>query len=311
MDISFIIITNGKKPQELSAQVNSILGLSITNYEIIIIGEVSNLKYDSLKIKLIKDSESASRGSLGALRNNACKLAIYENLVISDDDMLFTKDWYQNLLKAPSFQILTTCIRNPDGTRFWDNACYMSPIHGHVNLNYNEEDDYKYMSGGQSWLIKKSVWEQVKWDEDLLIYKMKNLEDYSKGLHNEDTDFALRCREKGFKITHYPEVIVYHNDATYTGIGRMVRRRSVQKDESWALSFNFPEKISLEFAINLINYGLHAEGADLLRKIASEGSLIGQQALKQFEDQLGGILENSQFTFDNIEYKDLIKLYGV
>ncbi len=308
MDISFIIITNGIKSEELLLQVKSITSQNIPNYEIIIVGK-TNHKFDLPQISFIEDSYNADRGSLGGLRNKACEVAKYNNLVISDDDMLFTKDWYVNLLKSSDFEILTTCIRNPDGTRFWDNACYMSPVHGHINLNYNEEDDYKYMSGGQSWLIKKSVWEKVKWDEELLIYKMKNLQDYSKGLHNEDTDFALRCRNSGYKIVHDPDIVVYHNDITYTGIGKVVRRRTLQKDYLWWKNFNFSDQIAIHFVKILLQYGLQAESADLLRKLSEDENFNAKQLLESLEIQLGGKLDNSNFSFYNEEYRKLIQHY--
>ncbi len=308
MEISFVIITNGIKSEELLLQVKSIIDQNIPTYEIIIVGK-TNQKFELPNIYYIEDSYNADRGSLGGLRNKACSIAKYENLVISDDDMIFPQNWYINLLKSPQFEILTTCIKNPDGTRFWDNACYMSPTHGHINLNYNEEDSHKYMSGGQSWLIKKLIWEKVKWDEELLIYKMHNLQDYSKGLHNEDTDFALRCRENGYKIVHDHNLIVYHNDKTYTGIGRMVRRRSIQKDYLWWKNFNFPDQIGISFANTLLQYGLQAEGADLLRKLSEDGNFNAKQLFENLEKELGGKLDNSNFSFYNDEYTKLIQHY--
>lgn len=310
MDLSFIIITNGKKKIELLNQIQSIQNLNIPKYEIIICGDISYFNYlKNNNLTLLEDSYNASRGSLGGLRNRACAKAKYENLVISDDDMLFSESWYNNLLDSTPFEILTTCIRNPDGTRFWDNACYQSPTRGHINLNYDEHDDHLYMSGGQSWLIKRELWESVKWDEDLLIYKMNNLTDYSKGLHNEDTDFALRCRSQNIKIQHNPNIVVFHNDKTYTGIGRMVRRRSFYKDHLWVKDVNFPEKVCLELSVNLINYGIHAEGIDLLRFLYNQKQSFSAKAiLENFEVQLGGALENSKFYFDyHPDYTDLLK----
>lgn len=309
MDISFIIITNGNKPQELLAQIQSIEALEIPKYEIIICGDIKNIDITKFTfVKYIENKKDAERGSLGGLRNRACETAAYSNLVISDDDMLFTNDWYVKTCQSEDYEIMTTCIRNPDGTRFWDNACYQSPTHGHTNLNYNEKDDYLYMSGGQSWLIKKSLWEKIKWNEDLLIYKMSNLQDYSKGLHNEDTDFSLRCREQNLKIKHNPNIVVFHNDKTYTGIGKMVRRRSFYPDHKWVESFKFPEKICLEFCSNLIKYGLHAEAADLLRYFfTTNGSFMSKNLLDSLEKSLGGPLENSDFYFEfHPDYNDLV-----
>lgn len=300
MDISFIIITNGNKPQELLAQILSIEALQVPNYEIIVCGDIKNIDITKfISVKYVENKKDAERGSLGGLRNRACEIALYSNLVISDDDMLFSKDWYVNTCQSEDYEIMTTCIRNPDGTRFWDNACYQSPIHGHINLNYDEKDEYLYMSGGQSWLIKKELWEKVKWDENLLIYKMNNLKDYSKGLHNEDTDFALRCRNKNLHIKHNPKIVVFHNDKTYTGIGRMVRRRSFYENHRWVLNFKFPEKICLEFCNQLVQYGIQAEAVDLLRYMAlNQNSFLCKNMLDSLESQLGGKLQNSDFYFD-------------
>lgn len=310
MNISFIIITNGLKPQELDLQIKSIEYQRIPNYEIVLVGKIDPKFKNKNTIKVIQDHFNAERGSLGGMRNKGVENSIYENLVISDDDMLFSKNWYKNLIQNKNFDILTTCIKSPDGTRFWDNACYMSPQRGHIILNPDETDDHLYMSGGQSWIIKKEICNKVKWNEELLIYKMKNLDDYNKGLHNEDTDFALRCRENNYKITYDHNTLVYHNDKSYTSIGRVVRRRLNKKSFDWCLSFDFPEKITLEFALNLVNYGFHAEGADLLRKlILTEQSFLAENTLNQIEEKLGGKLIDSNFSFNNEEYKDLINTY--
>jgi hypothetical protein len=306
MEISFIIITNGKKKTELELQVKSILNLNIQNYEIIICGNIDGLNYsNNSKLILIEDKYNAERGSLGGLRNNACYRAKYENIVISDDDMLFPLDWYQNLLIAPSFNILTTCIKNPDGTRFWDNSCYMSPIRGHINLNYNEQDDFMYMSGGQSWIIKKNIWSQVKWNENILIYEMKSRKDYSEGKHNEDTDFSLRCRELGAKITHYPKVLVYHNDKSYSSLGRIIFRRHFMKNPEWTSNLNLPEVFLIDFASKLLSSNI-IEGADILRSLVKNGSMSANLALDNYENLLGGKLENSDFSIYDKMYINLL-----
>ena len=304
MDISFIIITNGSKPDKLDEQLRSIQQQKIPNYEIVICGQnpipwIEGGQPENIKV--VNNEFDAVRGSLGGLRNRACEVVEYENLVISDDDMLFTKDWYANLLKAPDSDILTTCIRNPDGTRFWDNACYGTKPLRHFILNYNQSDDSLYMSGGQSWLMKKKVWDQVKWNPDILFYKAKSREDYEKGVLNEDLDYSLRCREAGFKVTHFKDVVVYHNDPTYTSIGRLVRRRNFQKDYRFWLGLNIPPQASLPWAKLLFSAGAEAEAADLIRKEIFCGSPEAYELLKEIETHLGGKLENSEFTFDNKE----------
>lgn len=307
MNISFIIITNNNKKEELSLQIESIKHLNIPNYEIILAGIIDQKYKNQNHIKYIEDEFNAKRGSLGGMRNNACSLASYDNLVISDDDMLFCEDWYINFQKInQNFDIITPRVKLPDGTRFWDHACYMSPEKGHIMLNPEEKDDYLYMSGGQSWVIKKQVWAKIKWDEEFLIYKMKSLDDYHRGIHNEDTDFALRCRKAGFIIRHEPSIRVYHNDPSYTSIGRLVRRRSETTKVGWANSLNFPEQILVQIAVLLINFSFEAEAADLLRSLINKNSFLAQQVFSQLEQKNGGQLLDSQYSEDNQEYKLLI-----
>lgn len=300
MDISFVIISDGKKSGKLAQQIFSIYKQSIPNYEIVIAGNVP-ATYANGKVKVIPDVYNAERGSLGGLRNTACLNTKYENLVISDDDMFFPTDWYKNLVQTDNFDILTTRIKNPDGTRFWDHACFMSPVRGHIILNPDEDDDHLYMSGGQSWLMKKYVWDKIQWDAELLFYNMKGLSDYDKGIHNEDTNFSLRCREAGFKISYDHRVKVFHNDATYTSIGRLVRRRSLYDSQKWVQNFLFPEERAVEFAVRLAQTGIEAEAADILRKLKSQGSYLAMKTLMDFENHYGGPLQDSEFLIDNPE----------
>jgi glycosyltransferase involved in cell wall biosynthesis len=297
MKISFIIITNASKPKKIIDQIESIYEQKIKEFEIIISGDKKNLNLPKENIKFISAKKEAKVGALGAMRNKACDVARYDNVVISDDDMLFCKDWYKNIsYQKADFDILTPEVKLPDGTRFWDHCCYQSPVNGHSILEEDETDEHLYMSGGQSWVMKKHVWNKVKWDESIEIYKMKNIKDYKQGKHNEDTDFALRCRNAGFKITHNRNIQVVHNDASYTSVGRLVRRR-IHKSQNWCKELNFPHKINLEIAKLLLSYGVEAEAVDLLRKCSLEGDMSADLALEDLENSRGGRLKNTNFQF--------------
>lgn len=299
MNISFIIITNAGKPDKLLAQIKSIHAQKIPNYEIIVSGDKKDMQLPNENLTFVEAVDDAKNGGLGAMRNKACVIAKYDDLVISDDDMFFPESWYKTLCSyRHEFDILTPLVRLPDGTRFWDKCSYQSPKYGHSVLEDEEEDDYLYMSGGQSWIMKKKVWESVKWDESLAIYVMKNLKDYRAGKDNEDTDFARRCRQSGFKISHMSNLEVLHDDASYTSVGRLVRRR-IHSDQNWCKNLNLPHKINLEIAKLLWSYGIEAEAIDLLRKGAIEGDFSSQHTLKQMEDSRGGKLKNTNFSFSN------------
>lgn len=312
MNISFVIITDGKKTEECILQLRSITKQKIPHYEIVIAGIVPDkirlyLHSNNIPNKIIDMNHDALTGRLGAMRNRACDIAGYEYLVISDDDMLFTKDWYKNISKCDNFDILTPRVKLPDGTRFWDHCCYMSPSRGHIILNPSENDSHLYMSGGQSWVMNKKVFNNFRWDEDLEIYHMSNMEDYRQGKHNEDTEYSLRCRQK-FKIEHNPNIVVYHNDASYTSYGRVVRRRYNKASFDWCADIKLPPQILVEIANILIGKGFEAEGVDLFRKIylKTNNDQI-KKILQDIDNQLGGPLEGSIFTFNNIEYNKLIE----
>jgi hypothetical protein len=319
MNCSFIIITNSKKYKECCLQILSIIAQKIPKYEILLCGDISasleqfistkNIPYTS-----IHRPKEAKNGKLGSMRNAACSQAKYDNLIISDDDMLFTFKWYESLLSRTSdFDILTTQVRLPDGTRFWDHCCYMSPAKGHIVLNPDETDDYLYMSGGQSWIMKKYVYDKVKWDENIEIYSMSNLNEYKQGKHNEDTDYSLRCR-KYFRISYDHNVVVYHNDASYTSIGRVVRRRYNNAPNTWLRTILLPPEIMINFAMELLSLKLEADALDILRTIyiryPSKFDDV-RKYLTDIENYYGGPLIDSNYSIVNKEYDELLKVYRV
>ena len=267
MNLSFIIVTNGAKPHELNLQLASIHAQNIPKYEIIIVGDWK----EGEGYVYIPARELTEKKLLGALRNLACDHAIYDNLVISDDDMLFSSDWYKVLFQTMPFEILTSKVHLPDGGRYWDHVCYQSPTRGHSILEGSETDSHLYMSGGQSWIMKKSVFERVRWGEQFNMaggtHSMSNLKDYAEGKHNEDTDFAEQCRSKNITITHNHNLTVWHNDNSYTTVGRFCRRRQNNRGADWITSWdlNFPPVTMTHLANSLFNSGLHAEAFDLAR----------------------------------------------
>lgn len=295
MNISFIIITNGRKPEKILSQIESIHNQKIKNYEIIVCGNKQTINLPKKNLIYVEKKDAAEKGDLGSMRNAACAQASLNNLVISDDDIYFSNSWYFNLCQTKySFDILTPRVFLPDGTRFWDKCCYQSPKYGHVMLEDDEEDDYLYMSGGTGWVMKSYVYDTIKWKESLQLYSMNNLKDYAKGKHNEDTDFAQQCRHAGFKIFHNSKVSVLHDDPSYTAVGRLVRRR-MHQSHNWCKELDFPPKIILEFSKMLWNYGIEAEAVDLLRYSIKKGDISSKILLDEMENSRGKRLRESEF----------------
>jgi len=268
MDISFIIVSNGKKRQKTELVLKSIHCQQIDDYEILVVGSYPEGK----GYTFIPGRQAAEKGLLGVMRNQACSIAQGEKIVILDDDMILSPDWHKNLLNYQlDYDILTSQVRLPDGTRFWDHVCYQSPRYGHCILDEHESDPYMYMSGGQAWIMKKYVFEKCKWNEEystgLERANMKSIKDYEKGKHNEDTDFSEKCREAGFKISHNHDMIAFHDDDQYTCVGRLVRIRQEKKSRFWLQKLNFyrPAEEIGEYAKQLWNQGNQADAADVIR----------------------------------------------
>jgi len=313
MDISFIIITGGKKPDHVKRLLASIKKQGIKNCESIVVGDTGNLPIDlfslglssprSNVIKTIEKKQAAQKGELGVMRNAGCRQARFDNIVILDDDLLLTHEWYSNLLKfKEEYDILTCQVRVPDGGRYWDHACYQSPKHGHITLEADQQDDYLYMSGGCSWLMKKHVFEKIQYDSSE-IYNMSNLKDYSEGKHNEDTYFAQRCRHSGFKIKHNHKSVAFHDDPTYTNLGRYARRRENGRTQEWvkSMDLDFPPEVIVQFSAALYNSNFPAEAADVLRMGLRRHikNQILEENWKKLSDAHGGELSDARWSMSS------------
>ena len=160
MDVSFVVISNGKKVDKTILVLKSIFYQAVPQYEILLCGSFPTGEIPSEilnKIKYIKEKKAAAEGRLGDMRNRASSQAKYANITILDDDMVLSTSWYKNLLKfGEDFDMLTSKVILPDGTRFWDHASFCPPeqqlpsCYGHVILEAGETDEHLYMSGGPS-----------------------------------------------------------------------------------------------------------------------------------------------------------------
>ena len=314
MDLSCIIITNGKKPVQTNRVINSIISQNIPNFEIII----SGIWKQKGEYKFVNAKKAADSGNLAEMRNLACSAAKFDNILVLDDDMFLSEDWYSEFTKyGNDFDILTSRVKLPDGTRFWDHCCYLDPERGHVMLEPEEDSDYIYMSGGMAWVMKRHVFERLQWDSETYgFYNMSNMEDYRKGKHNEDTDFALRCRESGFKIKHNHKMVSFHDDAKYTSVGRVVRYRRENRSQNWVTQLNWentPEDIA-KFAESFLHKGMEAECADVLRYglRIHFGNFFITIAYQNLLSKYGGILRDSVDWYESgcPLYNKMVKKYG-
>jgi glycosyltransferase involved in cell wall biosynthesis len=298
MTVSFCIITGGKRAETIGLGIKSIQAQRMPTYEIIVAGR----HHDEPGITYLPAAHAADRGMLGLMRNLAVSRAQYENIVLLDDDIILAPQWYESLEAYDRpFDILTSQIRVPDGSRYLDHATVGGP-RGQIILDEGEDDEYVYMTGGGGWLMKDYVARQNRWDDTLAFYE------------NEDVDFSRRCQAAGFKISHNHKMLVFHADATYTAVGRTIFRRSGGRSQEWIISAIdrlTPIAIIKQAIFARLNSRM-AEAADYLRMGMEKypSSIMLKMIFSYFIMRTGGALSGSRwFPKGDPVYLDAVSRY--
>jgi glycosyltransferase involved in cell wall biosynthesis len=296
--ISFCIITGGTRPQLLDTLIRSIRAQEIPEYEIIVVGR----HRDEPGITTIHREDYAAAGRLGAMRNLAVRKARHENIVMLDDDIVLSRDWYSNFRAyGEAFDILTSQVRLPNGGRYWDHATCNGPL-GQQLLEEDEEAENLYMTGGGGWVMKQRVAWTVRWD------------DWRSTYESEDIDFADRCHIKGFRVSHNHRSVVFHADPTYTTVGRVVFRSKEDRTADW-LDKNTRGLSALELSRwtrrQLWN-GQIADVADLMRygmQLHPECEGF-EESWKELQEVYGGPLSDARWSStEDPEYRATMAAY--
>ncbi|MCW8965849.1 MAG: hypothetical protein OQK82_04060 [Candidatus Pacearchaeota archaeon] len=165
---SFGIITNGKKNEWIEKQISAIKEQEIPNYEIIICGTYFERKEEN--IKYLPFSKKDELGWITKKKNLICENAKYENLCVLHERVVPDRGWFKGMKKYGNyFEVLSCVIKDKNKKRCGDWITYGSkfgsfPFVG--LLDYRDFDIYGCLDGGLT-ILKKSVWERVKWDENL------------------------------------------------------------------------------------------------------------------------------------------------
>ena len=102
LNVSFVIVTNGNRDGLLHTVIEGIKYQNIPTYEIVVVGK-SKIKEDYPEVNYIEEEDLADAGLLGAMITVACSHCKHDNIVISDDDMILSLNWYEELKKSESF----------------------------------------------------------------------------------------------------------------------------------------------------------------------------------------------------------------
>lgn len=200
---SFCLITDGGRPDRLQEELASIRALALEPVEIIVVGNVPpGLGED---VRVISRPDLAFAGRLGAMRNVGGRAATYDTLVVADDDMFFHPEFAEALREQGDWEVLCVRLLNPDGSRCWDWATIGGP-RGHTLLDYNDTDEYVYITGGLA-VMRAFVHDRVPWDDERGFYQ------------GEDVEWSARLRAAGMRIRFNARGKVTHQDARYTQDG--------------------------------------------------------------------------------------------
>lgn len=209
--ISFCIPTNGKRIEKTKILLNSIRKQTEKPIEIILCGDIDKFK-DEKDIILIDQKESAHNKKVAVLRNKAAEKSKYDVIAWCDDDMILEDSWLKKTLEYTEdtgWDILGNKILNPDGTRCWDRAVLNSFAHKLVSYDEPIGNPALYQTSG-FFLVRKKVWETVKWDEEKEVFADK------QGGTPEDLQFSYDLKKNNFYLSFNKNAAVWHNDERYT-----------------------------------------------------------------------------------------------
>ncbi|MCM8775863.1 MAG: tetratricopeptide repeat protein [Candidatus Omnitrophica bacterium] len=217
--MSFCIIGTGQSPKVLARCLASIHRQDVPEYEILISRDNGSGSHAIYSLYPKEEDKSGSHPTAN-LRDELCKRASKEYLVLMDPNMELAKDWYRNLRKAEYFDVIGTCLEDSHHRRIFDWTYFyparrLSPVPLH---------DDEWIPGAfiheKLIVLRRKVWEFVKFE------KNGTSKDFAAA------DFCRRATNAGFRIG-------FHSDASATYHGRescdrLLGAHARKKAKGWA-----------------------------------------------------------------------------
>ena len=218
--ISFCVITNGEKKEKTELEIKSI-HRTMKNVDVPYEVVVSGIWNDSENIKVISAEEEANTGKTSTMRNKAADASQYSSIVFIDDDIVFPEEWASSFVEFSQnedWNVLSNRLLLPDGGRCWDRAT-ISP-HQLVDYDHPTSDLKLYQTSGFV-IIRKDVFAQQKWDDNLGFYQPNE-----QGM-NEDVEYSMRLAKNGFALSFDENNTVWHNDDSYVQMGNLCLKKEI------------------------------------------------------------------------------------
>jgi len=163
------ILTRGTTDPLVDEIIDTIKMQKIPHYEVIVCGKY-NGKYKK-EVVYIEFMQKDDKGWITKKKNLVCEKARYENILVVHDRVKLDKGWFEGMKKyGNNFEVLSM-VNLKDGERTHDWISKKYPLEDRRSkwflggyLEYSDWDKWVYIDGGFI-ILKKYVWEKVKWDE--------------------------------------------------------------------------------------------------------------------------------------------------
>lgn len=235
--ISFCIATNAKRVDKTILTINSIRSQNWKNipYEIILCGDIEPFSHLDGLIK-VNEAKAAHSAMLARLKNQSAINSKYNEIVFCDDDELPDLGWLDSMIEysnTNAWDVVSNRILSPDGSRCWDRATLYP--HTMVDYSHPEDDPNLYQTGGFL-MVRRSVFENVKWDETKFFYGVE--EDDSPA---EDVQYSKDLVSAGYILKFNKNATVWHNDTSYTAVNFGPRRFIVVDKPTLARDYGYKD----------------------------------------------------------------------
>lgn len=195
ISISFCIFNQNCSEGIFDKAVANVLSQHVPDHEIFVYGELSS----GDKIKIIPSNGSVEH--LSHIRNVLCTTASKEFIALMANNIELSDGWYEAIKEADYLDIIGSRILTDSGARALDWACQINlgSKSFPYPLDYDEWTTKAYVSGNLM-LLRKRLWERIKFDETL-----------SRSDCDGVVDFCLRATNAGFRVGVIPEAEAKYN----------------------------------------------------------------------------------------------------